>query len=339
MTLCTIHLLGHPNLPLDIDAFPEDAQVRTCFLFCELLRHLKIPFFYYGIAGSRIPDGGEFVPLGKPTGKWSWRNAWHVTYTKRATRALRQHILPHEPQIVASLYGAAHADIDCGELPVMEPMLGYNHCWAPYRVFPSRAHQNVIYATCPKQTQDTHQNDVVIPHFLLPKDYPQSRKFTVKNYLLYLGRPVVEKGIEVAQECARLAGVPLRMEHSGWKGAAKARLLTEALAVLTPTLYPEPFGYVAIESQMCGTPVLASDWGAFPETVLPSRTGFLCRTPRQFADAVSSVRLLDRGFIRKSAIQRFSLENIAPHYENYFKFVLDSHQNHPCFPKKNEIFQ
>lgn len=337
MTLCAIHVLGHPNLPLDVDAYPEDAQVRTCFLFCCLLHHLEIPYFYYGIAGSRVPAGGKFVSLGKPTGKWAWRNAWHTLYTKRATRALHEHLLSDSSQIIASLYGAAHADIDCNGLPVTEPMLGYNHCWAPYRVFPSYAHQNIIYATCPKQTQNTRQNDVVIPHFLRPKDYPPSS--AQKGYLLYLGRPAADKGIAVAQECARMAGLPLRIEHTGWTGKAKAKLLGEALAVLTPTLYPEPFGYVAIEAQMCGTPVLASDWGAFPETILPSRTGYLCRTAEQFAGAASIVHLLDRDFIRNIAIERFSLENVAPRYLKFFYFVLNSHKNHPIIAKKQEIFQ
>ena len=97
--------------------------------------------------------------------------------------------------------------------------------------------------------------------------------------------------------------------------------------MLMPTIYPEPFGYVAIESQMCGTPVITTDWGAFPETVIHGKTGFRCRTQADFLEAIRKATSLDRHFIRQSAIGRFSMEKIAPIYEKYILFVWNVFKN------------
>ena len=42
-----------------------------------------------------------------------------------------------------------------------------------------------------------------------------------------------------------------------------------------PSVSTETFGRVSIEAQACGVPVLASDIGGIPETLLPGETGLL----------------------------------------------------------------
>ena len=321
-----IHVLGHPNLPLDVPSNPGDAQVFNCHNFCNMLSFLGIPFCYYGVPGSILPQGGRFVSTGRPTGKWHYGNAWHRLYNERLNRALEKNIVDTDgPQLIMSMYGAAQSGIISSGIPVVEPMVGYDHCWAPYRVFPSYAQQNIIYAKQPEHTWNTRYFDAVIPHFVSPEDYLVS--LHPNDYLLYLGRDAADKGVGIARECASRAGLELRMVHDGCTGKAKAELIASARAVLMPTIYPEPFGYVAIEAQMCGTPVITTDWGAFPETVIHGKTGFRCRTLADFLEAIRLAPTMDRLSIRHSAIDRFSLAKIAPIYEKYFLFVWNVCKN------------
>ena len=46
-------------------------------------------------------------------------------------------------------------------------------------------------------------------------------------------------------------------------------------AAAAPSLEPEAFGRTAVEPQIMGRPVLASDHGAFRETVIEGETGLL----------------------------------------------------------------
>lgn len=321
-----MHVMGHPELPLDLQAYPEDAQLRNCWNFCLLLEHLGIPCKYYGISGSKTPPGCEFVDCGRSTGRWRYRNTWHQRYNRRLSRALSRHCLTDgRPEWIASLYGAAQSDIDDTPLPVLEPMLGYDHCWCHYRVFPSYAQQQVIYTRQAEFTWQSRFFDTVIPHFLPPAEYPFSS--THDGYLLYLGRNAPDKGLDLARTCADDCGLPLRLVFSGCQGQEKAALLGRALAVLMPTLYLEPFGYVAIEAQMCGTPVVCTDWGAFPETVAEGLSGFRCRTAAEFQAAVAQCPRLDRAAIRKRALNLYSLPAVAQLYAEYFTFVWEVH-NH-----------
>ncbi len=327
-----MHVLGHPTLPLDLTAAPEDAQLQNCRNFCLLLAKLGIPYKYYGMHGSKIPAGGEFVDCRKATGPWKYGNCWHRTYTQRLNRAFERNLCQDgRPEWISSLYGAAQSDIDGHALPVIEPMLGYDHCWAPYRVFPSYAHQQVIYTLQNDHTWSSRFFDTVIPHFIDEKEFPFSEKHA--GYLLYLGRNIPGKGVDIARQCAEQCKLPLRLAFEGYHGREKADLLGGALAVLMPTLYLEPFGYVAIEAQMCGTPVICTDWGAFPETVEQGISGFLCRTAAEFEEAVRLCGRLNRRKIRRRALARFSLNAIAETYAAYFDFVWNIHKNGGYYAK------
>ena len=57
-----------------------------------------------------------------------------------------------------------------------------------------------------------------------------------------------------------------------------------ARALINPIDWEEPFGLVVIEAMACGTPVIATRRGAFPEIVDHGRTGVLVDNYRDMED-------------------------------------------------------
>jgi glycosyltransferase involved in cell wall biosynthesis len=103
----------------------------------------------------------------------------------------------------------------------------------------------------------------------------------------------------------------------------RVKLYQGAIATFTPTIYVEPFNMTVIEAQMCGTPVIATDWGSFPEIIEHGKTGFRCHTLNEFEHAARLAPTLDNDYIRKQTVQRYSIDNIKWKYETYFRRLQD----------------
>ena len=91
-----------------------------------------------------------------------------------------------------------------------------------------------------------------------------------------------------------------------------------------PTIYLEPCGLVALESQLCGTPVITTAWGGFIENIQQGQTGFCCRTFNEFADAAKNVPYLDRDYIKKQAQKQWDRNTVKYLYDSYFKSLLET---------------
>jgi glycosyltransferase involved in cell wall biosynthesis len=101
----------------------------------------------------------------------------------------------------------------------------------------------------------------------------------------------------------------------------KAALLGEALALLNPIDWEEPFGLAMAEALACGTPVLATRRGSVPELIDDGVTGFVGDEDALVA-AVSRVGTLDRAACRESAVRRFSVVAMADGYEAAYARLL-----------------
>jgi glycosyltransferase involved in cell wall biosynthesis len=84
------------------------------------------------------------------------------------------------------------------------------------------------------------------------------------------GRTTFRQSLEAAVRAADLEGVVRLVGHCDDMPAA----FLAADVALLPTLVPESFGRAAVEPQVMGRPVIASDHGGTTETVLPGRTGW-----------------------------------------------------------------
>jgi glycosyltransferase involved in cell wall biosynthesis len=210
--------------------------------------------------------------------------------------------------------------------------IGYPGTFAKYRVFESYAWMHSIYAQHNLASAvDGKFFDTVIPGYLEPHMFPlQEQK---ENYYLFIGRLIERKGYRIAQEVCQALGKRLILAGAGpqdgygeFVGAVgpeeRARLMGGAIAVFAPTIYIEPFGNIVPEAHFCGTPTITTDWGAFTETNINGVTGYRCRTLDEFCRAAEDVKKLNSRTIYETAKNKYSLEAIAPQYDNYFRRLL-----------------
>jgi len=169
------------------------------------------------------------------------------------------------------------------------------------------------------------------------------------SYLAFLGRIAPEKRPDLAIAIARRVGLPLKIaakvdaadreyfEHhirplldgggvefiGEITEQEKSDFLGNALALLFPIDWPEPFGLVMIEAMACGTPVIARPCGAVPEVLREGITGYTASTVEDLAQAVRRVSAISRRDCRAEFDRRFTAEVMAANYERIYYRLCD----------------
>ena len=100
------------------------------------------------------------------------------------------------------------------------------------------------------------------------------------------------------------------------------KLLGEAIALLHPISFDEPFGLSVAEAMFCGTPVVAFNRGSMPELIEDNKTGYLVNSMSDAVEAVNKINSIDRKFCREWAMSNFSLEKMTEGYLNTYKQIL-----------------
>jgi glycosyltransferase involved in cell wall biosynthesis len=221
---------------------------------------------------------------------------------------------------------------------VVESGVGYRHTFAKYRIFVSYAWLH-FHLGHEGKFDGNRWYDVVIPNAIDPSEF-DFRPEDKNGDFLFMGRLNDDKGVGIAIETAKRArrritiagqGDPTRFlagnSHVHYLPPQnldeRRKLMAQASAFLCPTQYVEPFGNVAVEAQMSGTPVISTDWGGFTETVLHGVTGYRCRTMEQFVWAAENIDRIDPSVCRQWAVDNFSPDRSASRYEEYFQMLLD----------------
>lgn len=173
--------------------------------------------------------------------------------------------------------------------------------------------------------------------------------------LVWLGRLTPEKGTDLAIAAARLTGRRLRLvgpvSNRAWFDEVIAPELGEdvvhvghlshhdlvaqvrecAAALVTPR-WDEPFGLVAAESAVSGTPVVALDRGGLREFLTP-RIGVLVdpegddrEVAARLAAAVDDAVTLRRGDVREAALGALASERMVADYVELYRDLLLTHR-------------
>ena len=180
-------------------------------------------------------------------------------------------------------------------------------------------------------------------------------KKTHGNYLLYVGRIALIKGTHFAIDVAealnkeliiaakldpqdieyfnRFIGSRLSNGRIKWVGEVtdeeRNDLMANALCLLHPITWKEPFGLTLIESMACGTPVVAFRKGSIPEIIIDKKTGFIVETENEMIRAVKKISSISRSECRKHVRDNFNLKKMVDAYEKLYYEIVNGKKNTP----------
>lgn len=167
------------------------------------------------------------------------------------------------------------------------------------------------------------------------------------GYLAFIGRICPEKGPDIAVRIAKEVGLPLRVaakidaadreyyaevirplfkdpmvEYVGEiTEGEKSEFLGDAMAVLLPIDWPEPFGLTMIEAMACGTPTIAFRAGSVPEVIDDGLTGFIVESLDEAISAVEAAAHLARSAVHARFEERFTADRMARDYLRIYERI------------------
>ena len=184
---------------------------------------------------------------------------------------------------------------------------------------------------------------IVIPNGVDLVKWPLVRNS--RDYLLWFGRIVHAKGLDIVMDAAREINMPLKFagplddkryfdeqirprmtENDTYLGHLKQAEIQlhmkGAAAMINAVRWEEPFGLTNIEAMSSGVPVAGFDRGAFSELV-NAESGVIAeqKNVKSLAKAITAAIPLESGKVRRHA-EKFSLTTMAERYINYFEKLL-----------------
>jgi glycosyltransferase involved in cell wall biosynthesis len=204
-----------------------------------------------------------------------------------------------------------------------------------YRGFESTYIMHFTYGSqFPFQSVNGANYDRVVPNYFDGNDFKVGKGDG--DYYFFIGRLISRKGIMTAILATQALGKKLiiagqpddsekinldypHVEYVGYvEPEERTKLMGGAIATFVPTDYLEPFAGTHIESTLCGTPVLTTDFGVFPDTVINGVNGYRCHTLNDFVQRARDCSKLDRKVIKQGA-ERYLTSNMQWELEKWFR--------------------
>jgi glycosyltransferase involved in cell wall biosynthesis len=195
-----------------------------------------------------------------------------------------------------------------------------------------------------------------VRHNMIPRREP--RPVRREQFVLYSGRLAEVKGVRLLMAAwdryrsdAGDAGLrlviagagPLDGEVADWAAARpsvelaglvpgdrNAELMSQARAVLVPSIWEEPFGLVVVEAMAVGTPPIATDRGSFVELITRGVDGdlFPPDDPAALASVIADIEARPAKYealgsrARETYEQRFNPEHSLKHLLEIYNFAM-----------------
>lgn len=308
--------------PINDASFVGCAYTAKAWYLCRMLTELGHEVYHIGNEGSN-PICTRHFSIGNP-GQWLARygqrrptnffdtsdNEYTASFYGQARRTVYRNSGEPFSSIVCLPFGQSQRLAVEGLAQIaVETGIGYGNAFLDFRVYESYAWLHHDMGRLLDLWEGDIWNWAVIPN---AKDVdvfgpivPTAQK---ENYFMCVCRLNIDKGVGDACETAHKLGVPIKIIGQGNPGPFLGPgveyipplplkniipLLCKARGLFTYSHYPEPFGNIAVEAMLCGCPVLATDWGVYPETVVQGKTGFRCRSLEQLLVAAKRIDEID----------------------------------------------
>jgi glycosyltransferase involved in cell wall biosynthesis len=350
-----LHVLAVPET-ITCKEYTVCAFTQKILNCCKMFKDLGMHVIHYGHEDSKVNCNEHVTVITREVyeqyiGNHDWKNKGlkqipiseepYLTFNRNALIEINKRKQPND--IVLAFYGVAHQAV-CNALPdllCVEPSIGYLHTFAKYKVYESYSVMHGLQGKEKIEKAEFKAFDAVIHSGFDLKNFEYSEK--KDNYFMMCGRIIASKGVTIAIDVTKRLGYKLILagtsngpkdcgigdkwpEHVEYIGYAnvetRKKLMSKAKALFCPTFYNEPFGFVAIESMLSGTPVITVDWGGFTETVLHGITGYRCRTFEQFLWAAKNIDTISPKACRQWAETNFNFNRIGKMYKEYFTSLL-----------------
>ena len=258
----------------------------------------------------------------------------HRLFEQRVTAALHQRLEPGD--IICHPFGHAHESLmrHFPQHQHVETGIGYPTLMPnSFRIFESYAWMHYHQG---RENRNGRNYEWVVPNYFDLNDWEPS--YEPGQYLAFLGRICSVKGMDTIKALADHSPWPIVLHGQGdptpWlhpnieyrgpiHGKARSTFLQNARACLMPSAFTEPFAGAGVEAMLCGTPLIAVDYGAFTETIIEGLTGFRCHTLQDWITAIHAAGDLSRKSVAYITRTRYSLEACGAKYDRIFRDLAD----------------